>query len=93
MASLFNTPHVDGPTSFTMIRAWIYIVSTTALAAVLAVIATDITMQWERHRVINLVVMAASMPAMAVPALYRERLTRKGAAAHRHTAWTGCVKS
>ena len=76
-----------------MIRACIYIVSITALATVLAVIATGITMQWEQHRAMHLVVKAASLPPMAVAALYRERLIRKGVAVHRQAAWTGCVKS
>jgi hypothetical protein len=78
-----------------MMRAWTYIVSITALAAVLALVATGITMRWEQRRAINLVVKAASLPAMhrAVPALYREQLTLKRFAAHRQAAWTGCVKS
>jgi hypothetical protein len=42
-----------------MIRASIYIASITALAAVLAIIATGITMQWQReHRATQLVKLA-----------------------------------
>jgi len=42
-----------------MIRASIYIASTIALAAVLAIIATGITTQWQQeHRTIQLVKIA-----------------------------------
>ena len=76
-----------------MTQAWTYIVSITALAAVLAIIANGITIQWEQDRAMQLI-KAANLPARgAVPALCRELLTRNGVAAYRQAAWAGCVKS
>ncbi len=77
-----------------MIRVSICIVSITALAAVLAIIATGITAQWQRaHRTTQLV-RAANLPAtMAVPRLCQELLLARDSAANSQAAWTHCAMS
>jgi hypothetical protein len=47
-----------------MIRASIYIASITALAAVLAVIATGITTQWQREHRPTQLVRVANLPSL-----------------------------
>ena len=49
-----------------MIRASIYIASITALAAVLAIVATGITMQWQReHRATQFVKLANNIAELS----------------------------
>ncbi len=77
-----------------MIRASICIVSITALAAVLAIIATGVTAQWQRaHRTTQLV-RAANLPAtIAVPRLCHELLLARIGAVNGQAAWIRCAMS
>ena len=50
-----------------MIRASIYVASITALAAVLAIIATGITAQWQREHRTTQLVKVANLPWLFPP--------------------------
>jgi hypothetical protein len=71
-----------------------YVGSIALLAAVLAVIATAITMHWQQeHRArATQLANADNLPAKAVRGACRKLLARDGGA-HLQLTWTGCVKS
>jgi hypothetical protein len=74
-----------------MVRASMYISSIALLAAVLAVIATAITMQWQQeHRA--RATQLAQAGNLAVRGACRELLTRDGGS-YLQLTWTGCIKS
>jgi|KBSSwiStaDraftv2_1062776.scaffolds.fasta_scaffold1699351_1 hypothetical protein len=76
-----------------MIRSSMWFGSITGLAALLAIIATGITTQWQREHHPTQLVRSANLSATrTVPRLCQELLTRAGVVIG-HTAWARCAIS